>query len=199
MSLVIEGRVWRFGSDIDTDELFAGRFIMSGNEKDPDAYKASILKGAIESLSTIGKGNDNVPNGFIDEALRVLSGFESGNQEDMNAMKNNVIVAGKNFGIGSSRQQAAEALRFLGISLCLPETIHRIFFRNFWNLGGVAIDQIGVTSVFETGDTAKIDLNSSTIFNTTKNKELKYNILLPDEFMRMYEAGGLIAFHKKNG
>lgn len=196
MSLTIEGKVWCFGNDIDTDELFAGRFIMVGNEKDAKAYKMSILDGAIISLSTIGRGNNNVPDGFIETALRVLNGYKNNNEEDKNAMSGNIIVARENFGIGSSRQQAAEALRFLGISVCLSETIHRIFFRNFWNLGGVAIDKKGVSANFKTGDTAKIDLNSSLICNVTNNIEMKYNIILPEEFIEMYQTGGLISYHK---
>jgi 3-isopropylmalate dehydratase small subunit len=118
MSVIIEGQVWRFGNDMDTDELFSGRFIMVGDERDPDAYKKSVLKGALESLSTIGKGNKNIPDGFIDAVSRVVSGYNK-NVENKMALKGHIIVAGENFGIGSSRQQAAEALRFFGISACL--------------------------------------------------------------------------------
>jgi 3-isopropylmalate/(R)-2-methylmalate dehydratase small subunit len=197
MSVNIEGRVWRFGKDIDTDELFAGRFIMVGDERNPEAYKRSILKGAFESLSTIGKENQNIPHGFIEAVSRVVSGYEKNVQEDQMALKGHIIVAGENFGIGSSRQQAAEALRFFGIVACLAETIHRIFFRNFWNLNGIAIDQKGISSIFETGDIARVDLQQYVAHNLTNKKESKLGIKLPPEFIAMYEAGGLIPYHRK--
>ena len=196
--MIIEGQVWRFGKDIDTDELFAGRFIMVGDERDPEAYKKSILKGAFESLSTIGKGNKNIPDGFIDAVSRVVSGYNKDVQEDKMALKGHLIIAGENFGIGSSRQQAAEALRFFGISACLAETIHRIFFRNFWNLNGIAIDQRGISSIFETGDIARIDLQQYIVHNLTNKKEIKLRIKLPDEFIAMYNEGGLIPYHRKH-
>jgi len=196
--VIIEGQVWRFGKDIDTDELFAGRFIMVGDERDPEAYKRSIIKGAFESLSTIGKGNKNIPDEFIDAVSRVVSGYNKDVHEDKMALKGHIIIAGENFGIGSSRQQAAEALRFFGISACLAETIHRIFFRNFWNLNGIAIDQRGISSIFETGDIARVDLQQYTVHNLTSKKEIKLHIKLPAEFIAMYSEGGLIPYHKKH-
>ena len=197
MSLIIEGKVWRFGNDLDTDELFSGRYIMTGNVQDKQSYKMAIIRGAFESLSTIGEGNENVPEGFLDAVSRVLSGYEHDQEEDKNALQGHLVIAGYNFGLGSSRQQAAEAMRFFGISACVAETIHRIFFRNFWNLGGVALDQEGVSSLFETGDLAQIDLTSSIIRNLTSNKEMQFSIHMPEEFIDMYKVGGLIAYHRK--
>jgi len=196
--VIIEGQVWRFGKDIDTDELFAGRFIMIGDERDPEAYKRSVMKGAFESLSTIGKENQNIPYGFIEAVSRVVSGYEKDLQEDKMALKGHIIIAGENFGIGSSRQQAAEALRFFGIAACLAETIHRIFFRNFWNLSGIAIDQKGISSMFETGDMAQVNLEQFTVHNLSSKKEMKLSIKLPPEFIAMYQEGGLIPYHKKH-
>jgi len=196
MSVIVEGRVWRFGDGIDTDELFAGRFIMTGDERNSDAYKESIIRGVFESLSTIGQENRNVPEGFVDTVSCIVSGYEKGNQRDKDALRGDIIVAGENFGIGSSRQQAAEALRFLGISACLAEAIHRIFFRNFWNLGGVAVDQKGVSSIFVTGDMAKIDLDQRVVYNLSNNKRIELKIKLPQEVIAMYTEGGLIPYHK---
>ena len=195
MAIRIAGNVWRFEDNIDTDELFAGRYIMMGDEKDPDAYTRIIIQGAYESLSTIGK--DNVPKGFLDRVARVLSGYERDIQADKDALKGDIIVGGANFGIGSSRQQAAEALRYFGISACLAESMHRIFFRNFWNLGGVAIDQKGISSLCDEGDTVEIDLTASVIRNLAKDTEMPFSINLPEEFVSMYEAGGLIPYHKR--
>lgn len=195
MSLNITGRVWRFGNNIDTDELFAGRYIMMGDEKNPESYMGTILRGAYESLSTIGK--NSVSEVFLEHVARVVSGYENNRREDMEALKGDIIVGGINFGIGSSRQQAAEALRFFGISACLAETIHRIFFRNFWNLGGIAVDQVGISTFFEDGDTANIDLEGSLVRNVTSSQEMNISINLPDEFITMYKSGGLIPYHQQ--
>ena len=196
MSLIIKGKVWKFGDNVDTDELFAGRYIMLGNEADKEAYKQAVIRGAFESLSTIGAADENMPTGFIDAISRVLSGYENHNPDSLEALSGDVIVAGKNFGIGSSRQQAAEALRFLGISACLAETMHRIFYRNFWNVGGIAIDQKGISSLLAMGDMAEIDLNQYTVRNITEERQIKLDIRLPEEFTLMYEKGGLIPYHK---
>ena len=196
--MIIKGQVWRFGEGIDTDELFGGRFIMVGDERDPEAYKKSVIRGAFESLSTIGKRNENIPDGFIDAVSRIASGYEKDVQKDKMALNGHIIVAGDNFGIGSSRQQAAEALRFFGISACLADTIHRLFFRNFWNLNGIAIGEKGISSIFETGDIATVDLEKYMVCNLSSKKEVKLKIKLPPEFIAMYREGGLIPYHKKH-
>jgi 3-isopropylmalate/(R)-2-methylmalate dehydratase small subunit len=171
----LRGRVWKFGKDVDTDELFAGRFMMGGDETSRSQYQDFIAKSG---MSDVGH-RENVPGDFL---TRVGKG--------------DIIVAEENFGIGSSRQQAAETLKFKGIQAVVADSIHRIFFRNFWNLGCPAIDLPGISVEFKTGHEIAIDLRGGTIRNLTTGKEFRFRLIIPSWFIDMVEAGGLIPYYK---
>jgi 3-isopropylmalate/(R)-2-methylmalate dehydratase small subunit len=171
----LKGRVWKFGRDVDTDELFAGRFIMGGDETSKSSYEEFIARSG---LSDVGH-RENVPADFI-------AGVQKGD----------VIVAEANFGIGSSRQQAAETLKFKGIQAVVADSIHRIFFRNFWNLGCPAIDLPGISAEFETGQEMVINLRQGSIRNLNTGKEFEFRLIIPAWFIDMVEVGGLIPYHK---
>jgi len=171
----LKGRVWKFGKDVDTDELFAGRFIMGGDETSQSQYQEFIARSG---LSDVGH-RENVPRDFITKVA-----------------KGDIIVAEENFGIGSSRQQAAETLKFKGVQAVVADSIHRIFFRNFWNLGCPAIDLPGISVEFETGHEIVINLRQGTIRNLNTGKEFKFRLIIPSWFVDMVEAGGLIPYHK---
>jgi len=171
----IKGRVWKFGKDVDTDELFAGRFIMGGDETNQRQYQEFIAESG---LSDVGQ-RENVPGDFVTKVA-----------------KGDIIVAEENFGIGSSRQQAAETLKYKGVQAVVADSIHRIFFRNFWNLGCPAIDLRGISAEFETGHEIVINLRQGIIKNPSTGKEFKFHLIMPAWFIDMVEAGGLIPYHK---
>ena len=171
----LEGRVWKFGKDVDTDELFAGRFIMGGDETSQSRYREFIARSG---LSDVGR-RENVPRHFLSKVK-----------------KGDIIVAEENFGIGSSRQQAAETLKFKGVQAVVADSIHRIFFRNFWNLGCPAIDLPGISAHFETRHEIVIDLRRGTIKNLNTSKEFEFHLIIPAWFTDMVEVGGLIPYHK---
>ena len=171
----ISGRVWKFGRDVDTDELFSGRFIMGGDETRQSSYQRFVEESG---LSDVDK-RENVPPNFLAEVRQ-----------------GDVIVAGENFGIGSSRQQAAETLKFKGVQAIVADSIHRIFFRNSWNLGCPAIDLPGISKEFNTGDNIEIDLRQGQVTNVSTGKGFQFNLIMPAWFIDMVEAGGLIPYHK---
>ncbi|MBA7506743.1 2,3-dimethylmalate dehydratase small subunit [subsurface metagenome] len=171
----IRGRVWKFGKDVDTDELFAGRFIMGGDETNSEAYRQFIEASGLSDTQF----RANVPADFL-----------------LQVKKGDVIVAGENFGIGSSRQQAAETLKFKGVQAVVADSIHRLFFRNFWNLGCPALDIPGISKQFETGEEIEIDLGKGVVTNLSRGKEFRFHIIIPSWFIDMVEAGGLIPFYK---
>ena len=171
----LKGRVWKFGKDVDTDELFAGRFIMGGDETSQSQYQEFIARSG---LSDVGH-RENVPKGFLTKVA-----------------KGDIIVAEENFGIGSSRQQAAETLKFKGVQAVVADSIHRIFFRNFWNLGCPVIDLPGISTEFKTGHEIAIDLRQGAIKNLTTGKEFEFHLIIPSWFVDMVEVGGLIPYHK---
>jgi 3-isopropylmalate/(R)-2-methylmalate dehydratase small subunit len=110
--------------------------------------------------------------------------------------KGDFIVAGKNFGCGSSREQAPQAIKFAKISAVIAKSFARIFYRNCYNLGLPAIE--ADTDKIEEGDKLELDLDNGIIRNKTKNQEIKI-VPLPKTMQTLLEDGGLVEHFKKHG
>ena len=110
--------------------------------------------------------------------------------------KGDIVVAGDNFGCGSSREQAPVALKVAGVSCVIAKFYARIFFRNAINIG-LPVLEIPEHDI-ETGDELEIDLLNGIVINKTKNKT--YNSTkLPKVMMDIVNEGGLVNYLKKNG
>lgn len=105
-----------------------------------------------------------------------------------------IIVAGKNFGCGSSREQAATCLKYAGIKAIVAKSFARIFFRNAINKGIFAIECKDVDRIND-GDEIEIDVENGKIKNLTKNEEYEIKPL-PDFLLKIIKAGGLIEYLK---
>lgn len=106
------------------------------------------------------------------------------------------IVAGKNFGCGSSREQAPWAIKEAGIAAILAKSFARIFFRNAFNIG-LCVVQCD-TSKIEDGDIIELDLEREMVINYTKNKKIK-TMSIPPLMQRFLRDGGIIEHFKKHG
>lgn len=106
-----------------------------------------------------------------------------------------VIVAGKNFGCGSSRP-AARNLIALGVSCVIAESFGRIFFRNSVNLGFPILYCKGVYDAFTEGDTLQANFHTGEVKNLTSGKALQAD-LLPEVALRLLDAGGVVALLKE--
>jgi len=107
-----------------------------------------------------------------------------------------VIVAGENFGCGSSREHAPIALKAAGVSAVIAKSFARIFYRNAFNMG-LAIYELKESDEFDEGDEISIDAKSGLIKNLTKSKS--YNFIPIPEFMQeLVDAGGLIEYAKQS-
>lgn len=106
-----------------------------------------------------------------------------------------VIVAGKNFGMGSSREQAAEALKHLGVAGVVAKSFAGIFYRNALNLGlpVLTADDIGAV---EDGDAASLDPVAGELRLSDKNQTVRLEPL-PDNLKQMLADGGLVPHLKK--
>ena len=105
-----------------------------------------------------------------------------------------VIVAGENFGCGSSREHAPLALKAAGIGAVIAKSFARIFYRNSFNTG-LLILEIKETDEINEGDTLKIDVDNGVIVDESTKKEYKFNAIPP--FMQeLLNAGGLIEYAK---
>ena len=105
--------------------------------------------------------------------------------------KLNIIIAGNNFGTGSSREEAVNVFKILGIKAIIAKSFARIYFRNLINNGIPAIAINWKNTDFKTGDVIKIDLNNGVIKNQTQKFSLEFSKLPP--FLReLLTEGGII-------
>ena len=107
------------------------------------------------------------------------------------AKPGDVIVAGKNWGCGSSREQAAANLKRLGLGCVVAESFGRIFFRNCVALAFPTIVCPGVAQAFEEGDELELELESARVRNATKGRELMGEPLSED-MLAIIAKGGII-------
>ncbi|MDR1285896.1 MAG: 3-isopropylmalate dehydratase small subunit [Campylobacteraceae bacterium] len=109
--------------------------------------------------------------------------------------KGDVIVAGENFGCGSSREHAPIALKAAGVSAVVAKSFARIFYRNSFNMG-LPIFELSDTDEIKEGEQIEIDLEEGTIKNITVDKVYKFTAIPP--FMQeLINAGGLIKYAQK--
>ncbi|MDD4953292.1 MAG: 3-isopropylmalate dehydratase small subunit [Candidatus Omnitrophica bacterium] len=107
---------------------------------------------------------------------------------------NSMIVAGKNFGMGSSREQAPLVIKESGITAVLAKSFARIFYRNSFNIG-LPLVEIDTDKIRET-DSLELDLDKGIVKNTTANIEFKINPI-PAFMQELLKEGGVINYVKK--
>lgn len=159
MSMLLKGRVWKFGDNIDTDVIIPARYL---NLTEP----SKLAKHLFEPLQ---------PNFY-----NVIK-------------KGDLIVAGENFGCGSSREHAPIALKASGISGVIAKSIARIFYRNAFNIGFPAVICPDAVDETEQGDEVELNLELGKIYNRTQRKEYTFP-RLEKLMMQLIEYGGLIPY-----
>jgi 3-isopropylmalate/(R)-2-methylmalate dehydratase small subunit len=148
---------------------------------------------------------DNVDTGTIISA-RFMTGTDNSNigafclvddrpEFSKEAKKNDVLVAGKNFGCGSSREHAPLAVK-QKVHIVVAESFARIFFRNAVNIGLYVIELADALKKIKDGDDIEVDLVKGLIINNSSKEHYRINSL--PEFMRqIYECDGLYGYIKK--
>ena len=106
-----------------------------------------------------------------------------------------IIVAGENFGCGSSREHAPIALKAAGISAVIAPTFARIFYRNAFNMG-LPIFELPEANEINEGDVVRIDMEQGEVIDETTGKRYKFNPI-PEFMQELVDAGGLIEYAKK--
>ena len=107
--------------------------------------------------------------------------------------KGDIIVAGKNFGCGSSREQAPEIIKALGIQCVIAKSFARIFYRNAINIGLPIIECPEAAKGIEAGDEVEVDFDNGMIYNRTKGTEFKGQPF-PEFMQKLIAAGGLVKY-----
>jgi 3-isopropylmalate/(R)-2-methylmalate dehydratase small subunit len=110
--------------------------------------------------------------------------------------KGDFIVAGSNFGLGSSREHAPLVIKMAGVRAILAKSVARIFFRNAINLGLPVL--ICNSDKINDGDELEIDLKAGTVKDTTNGSQLTFG-KIPDIMLAILDQGGLIPYIKKYG
>jgi 3-isopropylmalate/(R)-2-methylmalate dehydratase small subunit len=106
-----------------------------------------------------------------------------------------VIVAGKNFGCGSSREQAATCLKYAGVQAIIAKSFARIFYRNAINQGLLVIQSVEAAESIQQGEEVAINFQQGEI--VVEDKKIFSFPSLPDSVLGILEAGGLIPYTKK--
>lgn len=110
--------------------------------------------------------------------------------------KGDFVVAGNNFGLGSSREHAPQIIKIAGVQAVLAKSFARIFYRNAINIGLLAIECD--TDLIKAQDELELDIKNGIIKNITQNTEIKF-APIPDVMVKLLEDGGLVEHIKKHG
>jgi 3-isopropylmalate/(R)-2-methylmalate dehydratase small subunit len=102
-----------------------------------------------------------------------------------------IIIGGKNFGCGSSREQAPLALKYSGVKCVIAESFARIFFRNSINIGLPVLECKGISAAVETGQELTVDFETGKIVNNSNGKSFQVE-KLPPFILEILSDGGLI-------
>ncbi|MDK2785113.1 MAG: 3-isopropylmalate/(R)-2-methylmalate dehydratase small subunit [Bacillota bacterium] len=162
MEKIIRGQAYKFGSNIDTDQIYPGRYLEL-------TEPADIARHALEGA---------------DPSFRER--FQPGG----------IVVAGTNFGCGSSREHAAIALKSVGVSLVVAESFARIFFRNAINLGLPLLVCPGIAAQVAEGDMLEVDLQTGQVTNLTSGRRFQGE-KLSDYVLNLLAAGGVKPLMRK--
>ncbi len=109
--------------------------------------------------------------------------------------KGDFIIAGYNFGCGSSREHAPIAIKASGIKAVIAKSFARIFYRNAINIGLVIIENSEIQDETEVNDVIELNIKEGIIKNVTKNKNYKFSPY-PEEIQKLIKAGGLVEYTK---
>jgi 3-isopropylmalate/(R)-2-methylmalate dehydratase small subunit len=164
--------------NIETDLKFPSNVRKFGDDIDTDA----IIPGKYLTINTPDELAKHAFEGVRPEFAREVK-------------EGDIIVAGFNFGCGSSREHAPLALKGAKLKCIIAKSFARIFFRNAINIGLPLLECLD-TDKIEEGDRIEVDFASGIITNTTKGQKY-YATPLPDFVRGIVDAGGLIEFAKK--
>jgi 3-isopropylmalate/(R)-2-methylmalate dehydratase small subunit len=156
MVTVVKGKAFVFGENIDTDQIYPGRFVELTDVED-------VAKHAMEGA------DPNLINEF--------------KQDD-------IIIAGTNFGCGSSREHAAITLKAIGVGAVVAESFGRIFYRNAINLGVPLLVCPGIAKWANKGDVVNVNVESGKIINETTGQVTQAQPM-SDYVMKILASGGI--------
>ena len=155
-------RVWKFGPNVDTDQIVPGRY---------------------------------APYMTSEEELRSHAFIEARPDFGQRSQSGDIIVAGPNFGCGSSREYAPRALKLVGIAAIIAPSFARIFYRNALNLG-IPLFESNLVDALQDGQEVVLDLSAPALHADGAFLPLP----APPAFVRqIWEAGGIVEYYGQTG
>ena len=162
--MIIQGKVWRYGDNVDTDVIIPARYL---NSFEPAFLAAHCLVDLDPSFAN-------------------------------NVQQGDIIVAGKNFGCGSSREHAPIAIKAAGVAVVIAHSFARIFFRNSINIGLPLLEIGDHVEHFANNHSLSVDTSSGFIRNLDNDFSC-YAQPLPPFVLNIASAGGLLNLIKEKG
>jgi 3-isopropylmalate/(R)-2-methylmalate dehydratase small subunit len=160
--MVLKGKAWKFGADVNTDLILPARYL---NTSDP----TELAKHCMEDADPTFAGKVS-PGDFI--------------------------VAGNNFGCGSSREHAPIAIKAIRISCVVAASFARIFYRNAFNLGLPILESAKAAEAVKTGDELEVNLATGQIINLSQGSAYQAQPV-PPFMQKLLAAGGLMPYVMK--
>lgn len=156
--MTFTGRAWKFGDDINTDEIIPARYL---SLTDPASLADHVMEDADPEFPSKVKQGD-------------------------------IIIAGKNFGCGSSREHAPVAIKASGVACVIAKSFARIFFRNSFNMGLMILESPSAVDGTREGESLEVDPDNGIIRNAATGESFSVRPIPP--FMKeLLQHGGLIA------
>ncbi len=159
-------RIWKFGSDVDTDQIVPGRYAPY-MRPDADVGEAAFIEARPEFAK--------------------------------NAQPGDIIIATENFGCGSSREYAVEALRRRKVGAIIALSFARIFFRNALNLGIPLFEAPEAVAGLKDGDEVTLDLPNNRLIVQNQPERVYELPQLPEFAREILAAGGIVNYVKQHG
>lgn len=154
-------RIWKFGDDVDTDQILPGRY---------------------------------APYMTTESELTHYAFIEHRPEFSQSVQEGDIIVAGKNFGCGSSREYAPRALQKCGVAAIIAHGFARIFYRNALNLG-LPLFEADITGQLEDGVEVELDMEAGVL----RSGKREFRLLPPPEFVRqIWAAGGIVNYFRQH-
>ena len=158
----LQGKVWKFGDDIDTDLIIPARYL------------------------NVSDGSELAKHCFIDIRPDFAKDVSSGD----------ILVAGRNFGCGSSREHAPLAIRESGVSVIIAKSFARIFYRNAFNIGLPLLESEEAAEAILEGEQIAVNLASGECRSVDSGKIYTARPI-PDFMRQLIKAGGLVDYIRR--
>ncbi|MBV1757905.1 MAG: 3-isopropylmalate dehydratase small subunit [Dethiosulfatibacter sp.] len=157
--MIVKGKVFKYGDNVDTDVIIPARYLNTADPKE-------LAKYCMEDID----------RSFVN-----------------NVREGDIIVAGKNFGCGSSREHAPIAIKASGISCVIASSYARIFYRNSFNIGLPIMECEEASEKIEANDEVSVNFETGEINNLTKNESYQAQPF-PEFIQKIIKAGGLVGY-----